>query len=272
MNSHDKSQLLTLLRGRLGVNSNQALDHHINKIRAQAPCHRAIAILALASNHGIRIEKYASMEEMREVRDVLNRLSEQPAIPPELTRNRKAATGRSNGRPSPTIDPLLDARVVNQAQEMAAAYGLLYVLENSIRVFIDSVLSCKYRSDWLTLKCHLHKVVRSVKARMEDSDCNRWHQRRGARPIDYTDIDNLWTIVNSFRSDFIPTLLPDNTWFQSLIEEVARSRNVVAHMNPLTAQNVKMLQNRLKQWRRHIASKADSILSSKAPRRVPPTR
>ena len=94
---------------------------------------------------------------------------------------------------------------------------------------------------------------------MKDEEWNTWHQRRASKPIDYMDLIDINTIVNCFSSIFKPDFIPRNTWFENLVEEVYKSRCVVAHMNELSRNNIRALDVRFDQWQNHIKAKLKKL-------------
>ena len=86
----------------------------------------------------------------------------------------------------------------------------------------------------------------------------RWHQRRGAHPLDYVNLDDLTTIIEAKQDDFFPDVLGEREWFIQFMRELAPSRNVLCHMNPLDTLHVKDIRLRAERWRNliegHIAN------------------
>ncbi|MEQ9565325.1 MAG: hypothetical protein RLN85_05820, partial [Pseudomonadales bacterium] len=88
---------------------------------------------------------------------------------------------------------------------------------------------------------------------------NAWHQKRGDHPIDYTDFKDLGTIFRANRGLFNPSIITDWDWFLNFLKDLYPSRNVVAHMNPLLAENVSDVKVKFKKWERVISNALNNI-------------
>ena len=64
-------------------------------------------------------------------------------------------------------------------------------------------------------KCKSKSIGEKVK-RMGTEQKNQWHQRRGAHPINYTDLGELKTLLSSNESKFFPHILSKKEWFLNL--------------------------------------------------------
>ena len=72
--------------------------------------------------------------------------------------------------------------------------------------------------------------------------------------VDFTHFAELGKLIHSIESELVPQDVPSVEWFKQFVDEVYRSRCVVCHMNPLSSDNVKMLQIRFRQWQKQIAN------------------
>ena len=98
-------------------------------------------------------------------------------------------------------DPILPPKKISEANEMAVVYPVLYLLENSIREVIDRVMISRYGDNWWDSEAP--KGLRdTVSGRMADEKKNCWHQRRGDRPIDYLDLNQLTTLMRKVEKDW----------------------------------------------------------------------
>ncbi|MBM4034488.1 MAG: hypothetical protein FJ291_22310 [Planctomycetes bacterium] len=137
---------------------------------------------------------------------------------------------------------------------MAAVFPLLYVLENSMRQLIDRVMRAKHGGNWWP-KCAPQGLQAAVAKRMADDERDSWHQRRGAREIDYLDLNQLPALVRNNQKDFFPTILSTIEWFDQFVKEIYTSRCVVCHMNPLDSNNIRAVEVRRKQWEKQLSAK-----------------
>ena len=105
----------------------------------------------------------------------------------------------------------------------------------------------------------LKTVHANAASRMKTETKNSWHQKRGSHPIDYVDFKDLETIFRAKKTFFHPKIIPDWDWFLNFLKGLYPSRNVVAHMNPLLAENVSDVKLRFKKWERVVKAALDSI-------------
>jgi hypothetical protein len=155
-------------------------------------------------------------------------------------------------------DPLLTGQVLGEAQEMAAVYPMLYVLENSMREFIRRIVDARLGVPWWTTQSPT-AIRRQIASRMTNEKKNVWHQRRGEHPIDYLDLIELPSVVRANEATFVEDFLPSLRWFEQFVEELYQSRCVVCHMNPLLKDNIQDVKLKLKKWQRLIEEKKDML-------------
>jgi len=204
------------------------------------------AAYLLAAESGIDISKYLEEDELTKVREV-----KEPIILTQ-TKSRAPAKGVSKqivveiAKELKIVDPLLPKKLVDEATEMAAVYPIVYIFENSVRNLISNVMEAKYGGKWWDSKVG-SKVKERVKSRMDKEDKNRWHGKRGAHPIFYTDIEDLKSIITANWSDF-EDIFPNLQWVSGKIDEIEMSRNVIAHNNPLELRDITRLKLNLEDW------------------------
>jgi predicted restriction endonuclease len=141
---------------------------------------------------------------------------------------------------------------------MSNVYPYLYLLENSMREFINNIMVTQYGMDWWSSQVP-EELQKKVTKRMRNDQKNEWHQRRGDRPIDYLDLKDLPLLMNIIESFVVPNIIPSLDWFRNLIGEVYESRCVVCHMNPLEDNNIKNIEVKFVQWEKQIDAKKDLI-------------
>lgn len=145
---------------------------------------------------------------------------------------------------------------------MAAVYPILYVMENSIRELIERVMRAKYGDIWWTTKTQngkLRGIRERAETRMKKETTNRWHQKRGARPLDYVDLDDLKAVLSSEENEFFPNILSTKEWFLQFMRELEPSRNVLCHMNPLSSVSVQDIKVKFARWERMIRENLANI-------------
>lgn len=236
-----------------------------------------VAQAVVGHQNGVRISKYLSGADLAEVQQALRDLTPFPAPAATAGSARPASNRRRPGRSAAvpasrsltfrganvtTSDPFLPRAKVEEARAMANVYPLLYVLENSIREVIGRVMAARYGAGWWDTQMGTGRVrgVRDkVASRMTAEAANTWHQRRGAHPIDYTDFDDLLTIAESKPDVFFPVVIGHVDWFRQFFRELIPSRNVVAHMNPLSDTNEADVALKLQRWETHLTNRRAEI-------------
>lgn len=214
----------------------------------------ALGIVALREK--IHLEEYFEASELMEIRGLaipdvekVQRVKKTPSLP-RKTGSRQIEIKLPGGQLF--HDPMLDASILGDAQKMAGIYPLLYLLENSIRRLIISVLEQSYGVDWwnsgLSNSGNVKKIKASVADRMAGENQKKWHQKRGAHEIYYTDFNSLGTIIFSKKEDFFPEPLGDQTFIQGLFNEIIPSRNVLGHMNPLENDSITDIRLKYSRW------------------------
>ena len=86
-----------------------------------------------------------------------------------------------------------------------------------------------------------------MKTRQEKEGRNRWHARRGAAEIYYTDFGDLSSLIQNNWADF-EDLFPDVNWVVTRLTELEASRNIVAHNNLLDRREVERIKIYLADW------------------------
>ncbi len=219
----------------------------------------------IAHMQGIRIDKYLDDGEVKAIRELARNFNTEvtpPSIPKKNTSKKGSTRTIKFPKEFNTSDPLLDDAKLNEAKEMAAIYPILYVLENSIRELIQRVMKANYGADWWNVRTKNGKsksIGEKVKKRMGTEQKNQWHQRRGAHPINYTDLGELKTLLSSNESKFFPHILSKKEWFLNLMDELEPSRNVLCHMNPLDQTNVKDIKVKFERWEKLIKENFSKI-------------
>jgi hypothetical protein len=261
----DKKLRDALLR-KLGI-TQQALSLRVQKIKGKMSVNTEDATYLIAQENGLILDKYLDPAKLDRVRMLHQQLSSTKV---EVVQNREQ-TGRQNKPKVPTIrnmviakefrgaDPILPQNKLLEAKQMAAIYPLLYVLENSIREVIDRIMIKQHGPNWFDSQAP-KGLKEKVSDRMADEQKNAWHQRRGSRPIDYLDLDQLPALMRKIDKYVVPNIIPSLEWFNQFVEEVYMSRCVLCHMNPLDKLNEQAVKLRLTHWQKQINSKKSLIL------------
>ena len=132
----------------------------------------------------------------------------------------------------------------------------MFILENSLRSFIERVLLAKYGRDWwleVGKKKAISEIAKKVAGRKSNEAENWHHAKRGVHEIYYTDYSDLLQLMKSFDSEF-------SKYFKKGAEknlpgklaELTPTRNVVAHNNPITKNDLERLQIHAKDWIKYM--------------------
>ncbi len=141
-------------------------------------------------------------------------------------------------------------RIRTGSIEMQRVYRVLFVLENMVRGLISSRLQEADGADWFEKRAGA-PMKRNVEKRREAEAKNQWHTGRNKEPIYYLDFGDLSKLLVTHWSEF-EDLLPSQTWVQSRLEDAERSRNVIAHTNLLSSDEVSRLEMYLRDWIKQI--------------------
>ena len=247
------------LLDKLGV-SQQRLSQLVQKRKAELPMSTEQAVYTIAHDNKIDIGKHLSKPEVTEVRELLAQLkAASPA--PAATSSAKPARQRANA-PKPAIVtisgvnvqaiPGLTAAHAAEAKVMAEkVYPMVYVFENSARDLVERVLSKAVGADWWS-KAVPGGAQEKYRKRKADEAKEPWHGRRGAREIDYVDLEDLWRIINHKWPLFAP-LFPSKPWVETLIvHDMNVSRRPLAHMNPLATDDIANMENAFRKWAKQL--------------------
>jgi len=123
---------------------------------------------------------------------------------------------------------ILPEDIIEKGKQMSEAYIYLYVVENTIRLFIDSVAKNYYGNVYFN-KLKLNREIKSnLGIRKEDERKNQWLRVRGDSDIFYLDFDDLGSIIRNNWQIF-QDFFPSQEWIVTKIDELSKCRNLVAH-------------------------------------------
>lgn len=249
------------LREKLGGVTRQAISARALNLKSQHPMTTEDAVCVIAHQNGIVLDKHLEKEVVDHVRGVLQQVAPARQVVHKSGRNMTNPTAKGSdsrvveiAREFKVTDPLLSQEKLAQAKEMAAIYPLLYLLENSMREVIDRVMTRNHGPDWWETHAPTG-VKRDVAVRMSEERRNTWHQKRGARPIDYTDLNDLKPLARKVTRYIVPDLVPSIEWLEGLIDEVYKSRCVLCHMNPLDKDSIASVKLRFRHWQKQVSPK-----------------
>lgn len=126
------------------------------------------------------------------------------------------------------ITPFLKPTDIEDAKKMAELYIILHCLENSVRNFIDDILTKKIGSNWWD-KAKNAELEKKLKERKEKETKNKWLSPRGkTSPLFYIDWGDLVKIIRKFEGDFKP-FIDEMKFVELRLDELEKVRNIIAH-------------------------------------------
>src|SRR5712671_1269113 len=255
-----------LLQQKLGVERAQ-LYKRAETIANSLSIQTSDAILVLAAKNNINLHKHGiASAKLEEIRKLLPHVpaANSPAPAPVAT-SPKGKSGRSKSKKGFKVkvqdaedDPILSTATYAEMLAMIPVYQTLYTMENSIRQFINRVLTATHGKDWWD-KLAPRGLKETVAKRTKEESVNAWHQKRSASSIDYLDLDQLPALIRATQADFVPTFFKTVEWFQHFVDEVYQSRCVVCHMNPLIQNNVDGVGLRFNHWENLVKEKIGEV-------------
>jgi Swt1-like HEPN len=152
-------------------------------------------------------------------------------------------------RVMPLEDFSLEIR--RSAIQAIPAYLALFCLENAVRELVGERMTEANGTDWWDGTGVSNDVKKRVQTRQEKEGVNRWHIRRGAQEIYYTDFGDLISIIRNNWTTF-EDLFPDQNWVTNRLSELEASRNIIAHSNTLDERELTRVRMYLQDWTRQV--------------------
>lgn len=137
------------------------------------------------------------------------------------------------------------------ALQALPAYLALFCLENAVRELVAERMSDAFGTEWWESAGVSAEVGKRVAARQEKEGMNRWHIRRGAQEIYYTDFGDLISIIRNNWTTF-EDLFPDQNWVGNRLNELEASRNIIAHSNTLDERELTRVRMYVQDWLRQV--------------------
>ena len=216
------------------------------------------AAYILAAEKGINVTRFLSETELGELRQVKSHKDyEQFSSASKISSLRLKRENRLTIDGIEYSDPFLDESVSKNAIENSKLYPVVYLFENSVRNVIKRILSSKHGSDWWN-KCISHNVKQNVEIRIKKDKESPWHSARGAHPIFYNNIGDLRSIFTVNNAHFRPILGKLETIYV-WIEEIEKTRNTLAHNNPVKKRDRERLLGFARDWLELVKAKKNLI-------------
>jgi hypothetical protein len=132
--------------------------------------------------------------------------------------------------------PFLSDRDISTAYKMAELYVILHCYENSVRRFIENVLSKELGDDWWE-QVASDKMKAIVKGRQEREQKERWLSPRGnMSPLYYLEWGDLVKLIRKEHGVFLPHI-GSLRFVENRFEELESLRNIVAHNGVLPSED-----------------------------------
>jgi hypothetical protein len=236
------------LLSRLGV-TRQALSQRAKRIKdTYGPMSTDEAVYVIAHLEGIDITKYLQLATVDRVRALMPRSAIPQPSPP--SRSARKTTKTPKQTPYPLVPLATSARASTLGSDV---YPALFELENSIRALVERVLS-PLGSNWWDTRVP-NGVKQAVQRTMNREQQYPYREKRGPRPLHYTNFDDLRKIIieptnwPSFQS-----IIVKSDWFNVKMEEVYMARNNLAHCVPLSADDKSRILILHRDWARLLAA------------------
>ena len=132
-----------------------------------------------------------------------------------------------------------------RAQKMIYVYGLFYCFENTVRDLVAQRLEERKGPHWWNVVPE--NVRKRVDQKTKDAEKNKWHQTAIESDIDHTLFGDLAAIIVKEWQEF-EDLFPGQMWVKQHLDELERSRNVIAHGNLLSDAEIERIEQYLDDW------------------------
>lgn len=255
------------LLAKLGI-TRQALSERAKVLKRRTPMTTEDATYVIAHQAGIDIGRHLDHETLARVRAITDALSAPTAARSDNGRPSKSSdTTTSRRTVELTIAPLAPAGLPGmspthamEAKRMAeTVYPLLYVFENSARDLISSVLEARTGKSWWD-EIAPKRLKTKAADRIASEGREAWHGARGAHPISYLDLTDLPDLVNTPRAwKHFVDVFPRPHWFDGVVDDMNVSRRVVAHMNPIGADDARLVAAGFAKWSKLLRARVDRI-------------
>ena len=129
---------------------------------------------------------------------------------------------------------------------MSEVYKVVFCFERSLRAFIVDRMHENHGEHWWVDQIS-EKIKKNVERRQKDEASHRYHGARGAGPVNFTQLDDLLSILRAHEQDFID-LFPNIDWVEQIIKSLTRSRNVIMHAGELSVEDVNRVGQAVRDW------------------------
>jgi len=123
---------------------------------------------------------------------------------------------------------LFPSDIREKGRIMSEVYYTLYLIENSLRLFIDKVCIENFGENYFSSLKIPFDIQKNISGRKKKEKKNLWMSLRGDSELFYFDFIELsGLIVNNW--EIFKDYFPDQAWIQSKLNELYEIRNLIAH-------------------------------------------
>ncbi len=140
----------------------------------------------------------------------------------------------------------LDEKHVNISKKMATVYVAITSFENMIRDFIAKTLSEENGENWWETSVS-ENIRKRAESRRKEEEKIKWHQQRGDRLLNYTEMGDLNSIILQNWDKFEYYLISLD-WARQIISTLERSRNVIMHGGELGDRDIERVGTNIRDW------------------------
>lgn len=133
-----------------------------------------------------------------------------------------------------------------EAETMSIQYKRFYMIERSIRILIEEVMSSSYGNDWW--RYIDDRVKKNVESHL-NYELDTSHTKRSNRKIDYTTFGDLRKIINNHWEIFEKRFKRNLNSVNDVLVDLNRLRVSIAHCTPLAKKEIKRLDIRIDDWK-----------------------
>ncbi|HYW21589.1 MAG TPA: Swt1 family HEPN domain-containing protein [Nodularia sp. (in: cyanobacteria)] len=132
--------------------------------------------------------------------------------------------------------PYLNDEDVLSAERMSKLYVILHCYENSVRCFIEKILSKELGDNWWE-EVAGQPMLRTVNTVKEKELTNKWvSPRGGSSPLYYINWGDLVKLIKKREELFLP-YIGDMSFIENRFVQLEHSRNIVAHHGILPSED-----------------------------------
>lgn len=146
---------------------------------------------------------------------------------------------------------------------MAEVYTYLYLIENSLRVFIEIVSKEKHGEDYFKQLTIPNSLRNTISSRKEKEQNQKWLSVRGNNDLFYLDFKDIGTIISN-NWEMFKSYFPTQEFITQKINEMADCRNLIAHNSFIGKSERDLLKvyynSIIKQIERALSKKPDDLI------------